>query len=218
MTAVGKILVFLNLVFSLVVGGFVVFTYVARVHWVEAGEGWKREKQVMEANNLAYQNEAAKAKQDAAALTVAAQKELKLVQGDLAAVNAANADLSAQLKKLKEKSTNENALASASVTEVEKRQQDVAKLRDTLRKEQDLNNTLVKQNAEFRNAATVAQIERRAVQDQNNRLECSCSRWVTWRRFAPAAEAGRWSAAVAPRTRRPTRWRGWSRRRTPRAI
>ena len=30
MTAVGKILVFLNLVFSLVVGGFVVFAYVAR--------------------------------------------------------------------------------------------------------------------------------------------------------------------------------------------
>ncbi len=35
MTAVGKILVFLNLVFSLVVGAFVIMIYLARTHWVD---------------------------------------------------------------------------------------------------------------------------------------------------------------------------------------
>ena len=171
MTAVGKILVFLNLVFSLVVGGFVVFTYVARVHWVEANQALKNQNDVLAANALAYQNEANKAKQDAGVLVGKAQAELKNVQGELKTANDANADLSAQLAKLNQKSTKENAQASASVMEVDKRQQDVAKLRETLRKEQELNNTLVAQSAKDRDAATVAQIERRAVQDQNNRLE-----------------------------------------------
>jgi len=36
MTVVGKILVFLNLVFSLVVGAFAVMDYTARTHWSDA--------------------------------------------------------------------------------------------------------------------------------------------------------------------------------------
>lgn len=171
MTAVGKILVFLNLVFSLVVGAFVIMIYLARVHWVEANKALENQNQVLSANAKTYQGEAVKATQDADARVGKAQAELKNVQGDLQAALAANTDMREQLAKLQQKSTKENALASASVTEVEKRQQDVSKLRDTLRKEQELNNTLVKQNAEFRDSATVAAIEKRAVQDQNGRLE-----------------------------------------------
>lgn len=171
MTAVGKILVFLNLVFSLVVGGFVIFTYVARVHWVESDKAKDNQIAILNANTKTYQAEAQKAQQDAAAQVGKVQAELKNVQGDLQASLAANGDLRDQVAKLQQKSTKENSLASVSVTEVERRQQDVAKLRDTLRKEQELNNTLVKQAAESRNDAVVAGIERRAVQDQNNRLE-----------------------------------------------
>jgi hypothetical protein len=171
MTAVGKILVFLNLVFSLVVGAFVIMIYLARVHWVEADKAKDNQIAVLAANAQAYQNDATTAKQEAAARVDTEKAERKKVEGDLLAEQRANGELRVQLSKLKQNNTQQTSQATASVTEVEKRQKDVEQLRETLNKEQELNNKLVKESAEFRNQATVATIERRAVQDQNNRLE-----------------------------------------------
>src|SRR5262249_2472400 len=53
----------------------------------------------------------------------------------------------------------------------DKRQDDVAILREMLRKEQEQNNKLAKENAEWRARVTVAEMERQSVQTQNNRLE-----------------------------------------------
>jgi hypothetical protein len=171
MTAVGKILVFLNLVFSLVVGAFVIMIYLARVHWVESYKALEKQNEVLVANAKTYQNEATTAQQEAANRVAKEQAERQKVERDLDAERAANSDLREQLSKLKQNSTQQTALATASVTEVQKRQDDVSQLRETLNKEQEQNNKLVKENAEFRNQATVATIERRAVQEQNNRLE-----------------------------------------------
>jgi hypothetical protein len=170
MTAVGKILVFLNLVFSLVVGAFVIMIYLARVHWVEADKAKTSQLEVLAANTKAYQMEAVKAKQDYDVLATKMKTELQNSQRDLQAAVAASDDLRDQLSKLKQNNTQQTALATASGSEVVKRQEDVTQLRETLRKEQEQNNALVKQNAEFRDKATVATIERKSVQDQNNRL------------------------------------------------
>jgi hypothetical protein len=145
--------------------------YLAQVHWVESDKAKDNQIAVLSANARTYQEEAKKAKQDADVLIGKKDNELKKALDDLRAANTANAELRDQLAKAKEQSTKETAVSSASVTEVGKRQEDVAMLRETLRKEQERNNTLVKENAKFQNEATVAGIERRAVQDQNNRLE-----------------------------------------------
>jgi hypothetical protein len=176
MTAVGKILVFLNLVFSLVVGAFVVMIYVARTHWVDEYKKLQAQVAVLQASAQTYQNEATKAQTDAATLVKRKDEELKGVQQDLLTAQNTVEQLRDDLGKAQTKGNQQNSLASKSVSEVEKRQEDVSKLRETLRKEQETNSTLVKRNAELVNEATVAQIERRATQDLANRVEAELQR------------------------------------------
>ena len=67
MTVVGKILVFLNLVFSLVVGAFAVMDYTARTHWVDGYTTLKARYDVLQAVSATNKNEAdklAKQKED----------------------------------------------------------------------------------------------------------------------------------------------------------
>jgi hypothetical protein len=171
MTTVGKILVFLNLIFSLVVGGFVAFAYVARTNWVAEFKKLEAANQVLTADARTYQSELQKATQDADARVAKKDAELKSAQQDLDAANRVVAQVRDELGKMNSRNQHETALSTISNTEVQKRQEDVSQLRDTLRKERDTNNALSKVNAELKDQATVAQIERRSVQDQNNRLE-----------------------------------------------
>jgi myosin heavy subunit len=171
MTAVGKILVFLNLVFSLVVGGFVAFTYVARTHWVAEYKKLEAANQVLAADARTYQSELDKARQDAAAQLAKKDAELKNSQQDLDAANRVVAQLRDDLTKANSRSRQFENQTTIYTGEVSKRQDDVAQLRETLSRERQNNNVLAKQNAELRDQATVAQIERRSVQDQNGRLE-----------------------------------------------
>lgn len=171
MTAVGKILVFLNLVFSLVVGAFVVMVYMARTNWVHEFNTLKAQNQVLVASADTYKNEAIKAQQEAEGRIAKVSADLKSVQADLDTELKINDRLSKDLEKLKQQNTKDNALTSLSMTEVNKRQEDVSKLRDRLKQETDTNNTLVKKNTDLQNETTAAQIEKRAVQDMNNRLE-----------------------------------------------
>ncbi|HTU20050.1 MAG TPA: hypothetical protein VMG10_18440 [Gemmataceae bacterium] len=171
MTAVGKILVFLNLVFSLVVGAFVIMIYLARTHWVDTDKKLRNENTVLAASARTYQAEAQKAQQDAAVEIGKIRSERDNVQKDLDAAKTASAELRGELDKLRTQHARADALATKQGVEVEKRQDDVAKLRDTLRKRDQEINTLVLKNAELTNEATVAKIERQSVQDQNGRLE-----------------------------------------------
>jgi myosin heavy subunit len=171
MTAVGKILVFLNLVFSLVVGGFVAFAYVARTHWVAEYKKLEAANQVLAADARTFQSELDKAKQDAAAQIAKKDAELLHSQQDLDAATRVVAQLREDLTKANSKSRQFENQTTIYTGEVSKRQDDVSQLRDTLGRERNNNNVLARQNAELRDQATVAQIERRSVQDQNNRLE-----------------------------------------------
>ncbi len=171
MTAVGKILVFLNLVFSLVVGAFIIMIYLARTHWVDEYNKLGAQNKVLAASEAAYKNESVKVQQDAADKVAKALADLKNTQADLQAEVVLNTQIKKDLEDLKKKSTQQNSVASLSMTEVTKRQEDVGKLRDTLKKETDLNVALIKKNNELTDLATVAVIEKKAVQDQNSRLE-----------------------------------------------
>ncbi len=57
MTAVGKILVFFNLIFSLVVGAFVIFDYINQAHWVADYKDLAARYAVADASNQAYQQQ-----------------------------------------------------------------------------------------------------------------------------------------------------------------
>src|SRR3954454_20327321 len=57
MTLVGKILVFLNLVFSLVVGAFAVMDYTARTHWADYATKLKSQNEVLRASSESARKE-----------------------------------------------------------------------------------------------------------------------------------------------------------------
>ena len=57
MTKVGKILVFFNLIFSLVVGAFVVVVYISQRHWAADYNDLAQRYQVVDASNAAYQKQ-----------------------------------------------------------------------------------------------------------------------------------------------------------------
>lgn len=176
MTAVGKILVFLNLVFSLVVGAFVIMIYLARTHWVEEYKKLENQNTVLAASARTYQSEAVKAQQDKDNEINKINAELKNTQQDLSAAQKLADQLRTDLSKLQTEKRQESALSTKYSKEVEKRQDDVATLRETLRKEQVLNSDLVKKNAELSEQALAAQIERRATQDLANRVEAELQR------------------------------------------
>jgi hypothetical protein len=171
MTAVGKILVFLNLVFSLVVGAFVIMIYLARTNWVDENKKLEARNGVLAASEATYKSEAVKAQQDASAKVAKAEADLKNVRDDLQAALTSNAQMRNDLSKLSQKSAKENAQASLSMSEVRKRQDDVAQLRATLNREIQQNTTLVKENAKFRDDAVSATIEKQAALSMSKRLE-----------------------------------------------
>jgi hypothetical protein len=171
MTHVGKILVFLNLIFSLVVGGFVIAIYVARAHWVDEFKKLQDQNTVLTASAKTFQSEAQKAKVDADALLAKKNDELKSVQQDRDVALSTIAQMRDELGKVQTARRQESAFSTTYSQEVAKRQEDVSQLRESLRKERENNNALVKKNAELTDREMSAQIERRAVQEQNGRLE-----------------------------------------------
>jgi hypothetical protein len=80
MTMYGKILVFLNLVFSLVTGIFIITAYVNRTNWKAAYDQLDKNYKVAEANADAYYAEANEAKKRA-------DEEVKRIKGELDTAN-----------------------------------------------------------------------------------------------------------------------------------
>jgi hypothetical protein len=149
MTAVGKILVFFVLIFSLIDGAFVVTVYISQTHWAAEYKDLKKRYEVADASNAAYQTELKKASdyaksfndqvlrdgdlEKAAGLKDSDDQPTKLKKiKDVikAALNDATVqkgiadkareDLSAAMQKL----TASDAVATAKSAEVEKRQEE----------------------------------------------------------------------------------------------
>jgi hypothetical protein len=171
MTAVGKILVFLNLLFSLVVGGFVVFAYIARAHWADAYKKLEAQNQVLNASATTYKSQVDKAREEANGEIAKANAEKNSAQKDLMTATQTITQLRDENTKLRGQVGKDTTLASKYTVEVEKRQDDVAKLRSTLDLTQKKVIDVEKRNAELVHEATVAKIERDAMKDLASRVE-----------------------------------------------
>lgn len=171
MTAVGKILVFFNLLLSLAVGWFCIQLYVTRTRWA------------MEYDDLAKRYEVAQASRDASAGEiksiqakcdgeVAIERDLrKKAEADYVTLATANRDLSAKVLTASKESQAHGALAEMSQAEVSKRQKDYEMLKATLAKETDENIKLVKERNELLQRTVAAEIQFRSIKDVMLRLE-----------------------------------------------
>lgn len=196
MTAVGKILVFLNLVFSLAVGGFAVADYTARTHWVSAFDKLKSDYTVLRTANETYGKELASLSKEKADLyerlqaqqvkwnpAAAADKDagVSVATAVLAKLDdqrkqidelrTSNAALNKQVMLEKARNIDLTAAEKKYSKDFERRQSDTALLRGTLKDEMDKNFKIVKEMNQMRDDMVTAQIQARTYKDRNIQLE-----------------------------------------------
>jgi len=173
MTAVGKILVFVNLVFSLVVAALVVTIYMSQTRWAAELKKSEANNQVLVASNRAYEEQMQQVAAAADAKVAEANARTKKAEGELAGQLAVNNQLRTEVVQLKTRGTAGEALTSASQVEATRRQADTEKLRETLKKETDENARLVNESNKMRERAVAAEIQFTALKEINGRLEKS---------------------------------------------
>jgi hypothetical protein len=171
MTVIGKILVFLNLVFCLIVGALVVLVYSVGTNYKAVNDKLRDTNGVLQASNLTYQAEMAKQRTDADARVAEANAKLKKAQDDRDAQAETIKGLRDQLKDPQKNTQRHDTVATASLEEVKLRQADVEKLRTTLKDEADKNVKLVLEKNKLIDRATAAEIQFNAVNATNQRLE-----------------------------------------------
>lgn len=173
MTYVGKILVFVNLLFSLAVGALVVMVHIVNTHGAKREADLASKLTVANANITAYQNELEASRTRSKAESADLTAQLKKTQDDLDVQLRANQVLRDSQEKAKAANTEHDTVAKSSQTLVTLRQDDVDQLRKTLKTETDLNNQLVKDNADLKQEAASAKIERNSLLDRNKDLEAN---------------------------------------------
>lgn len=194
MTVVGKILVFFNLVFSLVVGAFAVMDYTARTHWADGYAKLDKQFQASQASANAYEAEANKLAKEKktlnAKLVDAGKNELEFKgpeDADRAALQAIKLleerrkqidDLKTLLETQKKQTVAAKKEASETKTALtrlkadnELRQSDTEKMRVLLKKQIEDNVTLVKDKNDLRDAAVSANITVKSLTDKNNQMQ-----------------------------------------------
>jgi hypothetical protein len=196
MTTVGKILVFLNLVFSLVVGGFAVVDYAARTHWSKAFADVTDQNNKLRAIAESYKSEADRTSKEKADLVEQLTAQRVLIDPGLKdaadagsrIANLAVAELKARATTINEQKTSIESLRKqladeksrnvgylnmerALKTDTERRVEDTKILRNTLKLEQDKNFKLEQEKNQMRDDMVTAQIAAKTLKDRNTQLE-----------------------------------------------
>jgi hypothetical protein len=171
MTAVGKILVFINLIFSVIVGSLVVMIYTARTHWVDDFNKLAGRYQIAQASEQTYKKEVDRAQKDAEVRVKDAEARVVKAVGELKSLTEANDQLRRDLAEQAKKGTRGDAVATAGLKEIEKRQADVEKLRETLSEQTKANIKLVADANKMREDKVAAEIQLRSMTERANRLE-----------------------------------------------
>jgi hypothetical protein len=171
MTIVGKILVFIILAFSLVVGALEIVVYIARTNYAVELKKEKKAHEVDQANLRAYQDQVKEVKDDMQAKIDQHLATINRVQGDLKRQIDEVVLLKEKLEAEVKKYDRADATAKAAEIEVAKRQADVEKMRSTNRELMDQVVKTTKEKNVLQDKATAATIQMKAALDTNARLE-----------------------------------------------
>jgi hypothetical protein len=171
MTAVGKIFVFLVLIFSMIQGGLTVMLYTARTQWAVQNADLVNQLKVARANADQFAAEKKKADTDAAAALAAKDDQVKKLQEEVKAKSDQLADLQATEQKRKLEQATDKATLESIQADLKRRQADVEQLRATLTTELEKNKQLVDQNNTLRQEKVTAEIKANALAVRNSEME-----------------------------------------------
>lgn len=120
MTALGKILVFFNLLLALVTGGLVVQVYLTRTNWKKGFEDAVAETKVAVAAVAAEKTLSKKKEAELAADKSRLEKQIEGLKGDLAGRQAEVADLKTEAEKARTEQNKETENSKAASREIDK--------------------------------------------------------------------------------------------------
>ncbi len=171
MTAVGKILVFINLVFSLIVAALVVTVYMAQARWASELKKSEDTNKVLVASNRAFEEQLGQVQAAADAKVKDAQAALKKAEDERDFQAGMVKERDAAIAQLKTRGNAGEALTTASQVEATRRQADMQQLRETLKKETDENARLVNETNKMREQKVAAEIQFKAASERAQRME-----------------------------------------------
>jgi hypothetical protein len=171
MTVVGKILVFVNLLFSLAVAALIVMVFVARTNWAAGYEQMKQRNASLDAEAQTLREETRLAIQGKQAEALKYQQEINALKTDLAAMKKERDDLATQIGTFKETATRAESTAAAAVLQVQKRDQDVRTLEAQLTTQTTKANDLLTDNNKLREQKTNLDIQVKALLGRNQQIE-----------------------------------------------
>jgi hypothetical protein len=170
MTILGKILVFVILVISLVNGAMVIFVYVARTNYVTELKKEKDYRQLDKANAEAYRQQVEDVRAELQPKVDQGTQMIKRQQEDLLALQALIVRQREQIAAEVEKTNRADAIAKAATAEVDRRQTDMETIRKTLKEEMDKNIKLVNETNSYKARTTGAEIESNSFRERNREL------------------------------------------------
>jgi hypothetical protein len=170
MTAVGKILVFVNLLFSLVVGGLVTMVYVARTQWSEDFKKLQTTYQIATASEEATRAEKDKIQKELDDLRKERHQSREKVEGDLASAIAETQRLEKELVLKDSLVSKSDAAKSQLDAEVKRREADVREMGSNLKTEREKNIRMALEKQNILERTIKAEIDAKSLKDQNVQL------------------------------------------------
>jgi cell division protein FtsL len=130
MTVLGKILVIVNLVFSLVTGFLIVMVYATRTNWHTAYAKVVAERQTVEAASQKVRDDAESTRKGYEAQIAALKQEVDQLKGDLAGVTTESTRRQTEIGKHATRAQVAGANSNDAVTETKRLREEVEKLQD----------------------------------------------------------------------------------------
>ena len=170
MTAIGKTLAVLNLVLSLVVGWFIVKTYVARTDWHAAYRNMETQANVSKADAEAFKNQMELARGEKAKVDDQLAKQTAATAKEKQSLDSRIAQLSDDLKRAREEIGKHVASQNAAGGELERRAKEVEHLKSLVTFRDVELTKQKKQNVDMRQLMVEATINASEERARNNRL------------------------------------------------
>jgi hypothetical protein len=167
MTILGKILVIVNLVFSLVTGALIVTVFATRTNWKDAYDVLKKRFDVAEANARTYQSEID-------TIRASAGTEVKVARNQSAAAEASEKqasshadDLLTQSKQLQDRLRLVSANIESATEELHRRKAEIDKLKEITADKEKKMSDLEELNKEYRDKMIEAQLHAEQEHERN---------------------------------------------------
>jgi hypothetical protein len=199
MTILGKILVIVNLVFSLIMGGLIVTVFVTRTNWRDGYEKLRKRYDVAEANARIYAEEAKEAKNTAEGEVKKVRADLESTSRQLEVAQKEKADQAAEFKALEQRIGLANANIKSLTEEINRRKQEIDNLQTVAADKDKKLADLEQQSKQFRDAAITSEIQAKTEHERNLNLLQQNAEYVKELERRPAGGAYASSSTSAKR-------------------